>query len=65
MTLKTGVMMLKIQLCITGINTIVQYITVGNSYFNYCNITVFLTLVRIRGFFLNIYQTHVSGLFCI
>ncbi len=32
-TLKTGVMMLKIQLCITEINYILQYITIENSYF--------------------------------
>ncbi len=30
-TLKTGVMMLKIQICITRINTIVTYITIENS----------------------------------
>ncbi len=32
-TLKTGVMMLKIQLRITGINYILIYITIENSYF--------------------------------
>ncbi len=32
-TLKTGVMMLKIQLCITGINYILKYIQIENSYF--------------------------------
>ncbi len=36
MTLKTGVMMLKIQLCITAINYILLYIKIENSYF-YCN----------------------------
>ncbi len=30
---KAGVMMLKIQLCITGVNYILQYITIENSYF--------------------------------
>ncbi len=29
-TLKTGVMMLKIQICITGINDILIYITIEN-----------------------------------
>ncbi len=33
MTLKTGVMMLKIQLYITGINYILKYIKIENSYF--------------------------------
>ncbi len=33
-TLKTGVMMLKIQLYIKGINYILQYIQKENSYFN-------------------------------
>ncbi len=33
-TLKTGIMMLKIQLRITGINYILQYIHIENSYFN-------------------------------
>ncbi len=32
-TLKTGVMMLKIQLRITAINYILQYIQIENSYF--------------------------------
>ncbi len=32
-TLKTGVIMLKIQLCITGINDILKYILIENSYF--------------------------------
>ncbi len=32
-TLKTEVMMLKIQLCITGINYILKYIKIENSYF--------------------------------
>ncbi len=31
-TLKSGVMMLKIQLCITGINNILNYIQIENSY---------------------------------
>ncbi len=31
--MKTGVMMLKIQLCITGKNYILQYIQIENSYF--------------------------------
>ncbi len=33
MTLKTGVMMLKIQLCITGINYILNYINVENHFY--------------------------------
>ncbi len=33
MTLKTGVMMLKIQLCFTEINYIVEYIKIENCYF--------------------------------
>ncbi len=32
--LKTGVMMLKIQLCITEINDILKYIQIENNYFN-------------------------------
>ncbi len=32
-TLMTGVMMLKIQLCITGINSILKYIKIENIYF--------------------------------
>ncbi len=32
-TLKTGVMMLKIQLCITGMNYILKYIKTENFYF--------------------------------
>ncbi len=32
-TLKTGEIMLKIQLCITGINYILKYIKLENSYF--------------------------------
>ncbi len=32
-TLKTDVMMLKIQLCITGINNILKYIKIENNYF--------------------------------
>ncbi len=32
-TLKTGVMMLKIQLCFTGINSILKYIKIENIYF--------------------------------
>ncbi len=48
MTLKTGVMMLKIQLCITGINSILQYILIENSYFfsNCNNITVFTVFLN-------------------
>ncbi len=33
MTLKTGVMMLKIQLCFTGINYILKYNKIENFYF--------------------------------
>ncbi len=48
-SLKTGVMMLKIQLRITGIDCILQYIQVGNSFFIlivgiFHNITVFNVL---------------------
>ncbi len=32
-TLKTGVMMLKIQLCVTGINSILKYIKIISSCF--------------------------------
>ncbi len=32
-TLKTGVMKLKIQLCFTGINYILKYIKIENIYF--------------------------------
>ncbi len=32
-TLKTGVMMLKIQLCFSGINYIFKYIKIENIYF--------------------------------
>ncbi len=32
-TLKNGVIMLKIQFCITGINNIFKYIQIENSYF--------------------------------
>jgi len=34
-TLKTGVMMLKIQLCVTGINSILKYIQTENSGFKF------------------------------
>jgi len=37
-TLKTGVMMLKIQLCITEINSILKYIKIDNSSFKLSNI---------------------------
>ncbi len=40
-TLKTGVMMLKIQLCITEINYILKYIHVENTYFKLNNISQF------------------------
>ncbi len=45
MTLKTGVMMQKIQLCITGINHILKCIQIENTFFEiviiFHNITVF------------------------
>ncbi len=41
MTLKTGILKLKIQLCITGINYILKYIHIENMYFKFHNITVF------------------------
>jgi len=57
-TLKTGVMMLKNQLCITGINYILQYIKIEISYFKlrYFSILLFFdqrnaSLVSIRYFF--------------
>ncbi len=34
-TLKTGVMMLKIQLRITEINSIFKYIKIGNQYYKF------------------------------
>ncbi len=34
-TLKTGVMMFKIQLCVTGINYISKYIQIEKSYFKF------------------------------
>ncbi len=37
MTLKTGVMMLNNQLCITGIHSILKCIEVENRYFMLCN----------------------------
>ncbi len=39
-TLKTGVMMLKIQRCITGIKYIFKYIQIENSHFKFHNITI-------------------------
>jgi len=60
-TLKTGVMMLKNKLCITGINYILQCIKIEISYFKlrYFSILLFLqyfdqrnaSLVSIRYFF--------------
>ncbi len=47
-TLKTAAMMLKIQLCITGMNSILQCIKIENSYFQikiYFTILVFLQYV--------------------
>ncbi len=41
-TLKTGVMMLKIQLRITEINYILQYIEIENSYFKHFTFALFL-----------------------
>ncbi len=43
-TLKTGVMMLKIQLCITGINYILKYIHVENTSFKLNNISQFYSI---------------------
>ncbi len=45
MTLKTRVMMLKIQLCITGINYIIKYITIV--IFN-CKNIIFIVLLYFR-----------------
>ncbi len=39
MMLKTAVMMLKIQRCVTGINYILKYIRIESSYFKYKNIS--------------------------
>ncbi len=41
-TLKTGVMMLKIQLCITGIHYILTCIIIENCFLNYINISFLL-----------------------
>ncbi len=43
-TLKTGVMMLKIQLCITGINYISKYIRIENFIKIVTSFTIFLFL---------------------
>ncbi len=78
-TLKTGVMMLKIQLRITEINYILKYIQIENSYLNCNNISEFYfifnqtnaSLVRIKYFcimeeFWNMTQDFCSQfmLFC-
>ncbi len=46
MTLKSGITMLKIQLCMTGINYILKYIQIENNYLKivitFYNITVLL-----------------------
>ncbi len=48
-TLKSGVMMLKIQLCIRGINDIIKYIKIENRYFKCCkNITVYYIFDQIN-----------------
>ncbi len=45
-TLKTGVMMLKVQLCITGINYILKYITIENSYYSFNNVFMILQFLQ-------------------
>jgi len=46
-TLKTGVMMLEIQLCITGIKCILKYIKIENSLTNYIIVVVFNTVTDV------------------
>ncbi len=56
MTLKTGVMMLKIQLCITEINYILKYITIETAILN-CNhifIYIYIYIFFFFFFFLSI-----------
>ncbi len=50
-TLKTGVMMLKIQLRITEINYILQYIHIENIYFDCILGQIITALVSRRDFF--------------
>ncbi len=64
-TLKTGETMLKIQLCITGINYILKYNTIENSCFKiiiiFYNITVLfnqITAVLVSNFFKNIDKSY-------
>ncbi len=71
-TLKTGVMMLKIQLCVTGINTILKYIKIQKCYVN-CkkHITfsfdqIHLSFVSIKGLLSkNILTTQSLCVWCI
>ncbi len=46
-TLKTGVMMLKIQLCITGMNYILKYIKIESCYYRFLLIHIFLFFTSI------------------
>ncbi len=61
MTLKTRVMMLKIQLCITGINDILKYIQIEISCFKF--LQDFAALLNIRDFFQKLLsQSHLFPL---
>ncbi len=60
MTLKTGVMMLKIQLCITGINYFLKYIQIENIYFK-CN-DMFLLYFRSDKFSLDEHKTSFNSI---
>ncbi len=46
MTLKTGVMMLKIQRCVTEINYILKYIKIGNCNILHYNIIILEIAIR-------------------
>ncbi len=53
-TLKTGVMMLKIQRCITGINYILKYIQIKSNQINYIFDQINAALISIK----YIFQKH-------
>ncbi len=55
MTLKNGIMMLKIQLCITGINSILKYIQIENN-----NISLFLQCFRSNKCRLGEHERHLK-----
>ncbi len=52
-TLKTGVMMLKIQLCITGINSILKYIKIKKKLFKILNSNKIHNITFLLYFWLN------------